>query len=79
MAGGLSAAMKESVQRAFSYLQAKNELGIARDLDTSDLHVEVIDLLGNHVEAEVGVAFFIACYSAMRRAPSVRRFSCSAT
>ncbi len=70
MAGGLSGAMKESVQRAFSYVQAKkSELGIARDLDTSDLHVEVIDLLGNKVEAEVGVAFFIACYSAMRRAP----------
>jgi ATP-dependent Lon protease len=70
MAGGVSGAMKESVMRAFSYLQAKkSELGIARDLDTSDIHVEVIDLLGNRVEAEVGVAFFLACYSAMRRAP----------
>src|SRR5438874_2507913 len=48
MAGGISGAMKESVQRAFSYVQAKkSELGIARDLETSDLHVEVIDLLGN--------------------------------
>ena len=46
MAGGVAGAMKESVQRAFSYLQAKKtELGIARDLDVSDLHVEVIDLL----------------------------------
>ena len=53
MAGGVAGAMKESVQRAFSYLQAKKaELGIARDLDTSDFHVEVIDLLGNRVEAE---------------------------
>jgi len=70
MAGGVSGAMKESVQRAFSYLQAKkSEIGIARDLDTSDIHVEVIDLLGNRVEAEVGVAFFLACYSAMRRVP----------
>ena len=34
--------MKESVQRAFSFLLArKADLGIARDLDTSDLHVEV--------------------------------------
>src|SRR6185503_5527157 len=48
MAGGLAGAMKESVQRAFSYLLAKkSELGVARDLDTSDLHVEVIDLLAN--------------------------------
>src|SRR6202165_5116235 len=58
------------MQRAFSYLQAKKtELGIARDLDTSDMHVEVIDLLGNRVEAEVGVAFFVASYSALRKAP----------
>ena len=70
LAGGVTGAMKDSVQRAFSYLQAKKvDLGVARDLDTSDLHVEVIDLLANRVEAEVGVAFFIACYSAMRKAP----------
>jgi ATP-dependent Lon protease len=38
MAGGISGAMKESVQRAFSYVQAKKaELGIARDLETSDM------------------------------------------
>ncbi|WFU25118.1 BREX system Lon protease-like protein BrxL [Bradyrhizobium sp. CB1717] len=70
MAGGISGAMKESVQRAFSYIQAKKvELGIARDLDSSDMHVEVIDLLGNRLEAEVGVAFFVAAYSAFRKAP----------
>ncbi|MDC3956921.1 protease Lon-related BREX system protein BrxL [Polyangium jinanense] len=70
LAGGVAGAMKESVQRAFSYLQAKkSDLGVARDLDTSDLHVEVIDLLANRVDAEVGVAFFVACYSAMRKAP----------
>jgi len=70
MAGGISGAMKESVQRAFSYIQAKKaELGIVRDLETSDLHVEVIDLLGNRVEAEVGVALFVASYSALRKAP----------
>jgi ATP-dependent Lon protease len=72
MAGGVSGAMKESVQRSFSYVQAKQfELGIAHELDVSDLHVEVIDLLGNRVEAELGVAFFVACYSAIRRAPVI--------
>jgi ATP-dependent Lon protease len=69
-AGGLSGAMKESVQRAHSYLSArKGENGIGRELDTSDLHVEVIDLLGNRVEAEVGVAYFVAANSALKRAP----------
>lgn len=70
LAGGVSGAMKESVQRAFSYLQAKKtDLGIGREIDTSDMHVEVIDLLANRVEAEIGVAFFVACYSAIRKAP----------
>ena len=70
MAGGISGAMKESVQRAFSYVMAKKtELGIARGLETSDMHVEVIDLLGNRVEAEIGVAFFVAAYSALRKVP----------
>jgi ATP-dependent Lon protease len=34
-----------------------------------DFHVEVIDLLNNRVEAEIGVAFFIAAFSAIRKAP----------
>ena len=69
LAGGVHGSMKESVQRGFSYLLAnKGGLGIARELDTSDFHVEAIDLLGNGVDAEVGVAFFIASYSILRRA-----------
>ena len=66
----ISGLTKEAVQRAFGCLQArKTELGLARELDTSDLHVEVIDLLGNRVEAELGIAFFVAAFSALRRAP----------
>lgn len=69
-AGGVAGATKESIQRAYAYLQTKkSELGVAREVDTADLHVELIDLLNNRVEAEVGVAFFIACYSALRKAP----------
>lgn len=70
-AGGLSGAVKESVQRAFSYLLAnKSAFGVAREVDTSDLHVEAIDLLGNKVEGEVGIAFFVAAYSTLRKAPA---------
>jgi ATP-dependent Lon protease len=70
LAGGISGAMKDSVQRAYSYVQArKTELGLARELETSDIHVEVIDLLGNRVEAEIGIAFFVATYSALRKTP----------
>ena len=67
-AGGVSGARKESVSRAFSFLLSnKNGFGVGREVDTSDFHVEVIDLLGNRVEAEIGVAFFVAAYSILRR------------
>lgn len=68
MAGGLSGEMKESAQRAFAYLNSKKvELGLGQEIDTSDLHVQVIDLIGNRVEAEIGVAVFIAFCSALRQ------------
>lgn len=70
MAGGVRGAMKESVLRAFAYMQAhKADLGIGRELGTSDFHVEVIDLLANRVDAEIGVGFFAACFSAIRHTP----------
>ena len=46
----------------------KTVFGVAREVDTSDFHVEVIDLLNNKVEAEIGVAFFVATYSILRKA-----------
>jgi ATP-dependent Lon protease len=70
LAGGVKGATKESIQRAFSFLKAnKNAFGIAREMDTMDLHVEAIDLLNNKVEAEVGTALVVAAFSAFRKAP----------
>jgi len=67
-AGGLSGSIKESINRAFSYLMAqKSTFGIAREFDTADFHVEALDLLGNKVEAEVGVAFVVATFSSLRK------------
>lgn len=69
LAGGVSGMMKESIQRAFSFLLSqKATFGIAREVEISDFHVEAIDLLGSKVEAEIGVAFFVACYSILRKA-----------
>jgi ATP-dependent Lon protease len=71
MAGRVTGAMKESIQRAFSYLTARKvEFGLGRELDTADLHVEVLDLRNNKMEAEMGVAFFVAAFSALRKAPT---------
>jgi len=70
-AGGISGPMKESIQRAFAYLQAnKSAFSISHEADSYDFNVEAIDLLGNKVGAEVGVAFFVAAFSAIRRAPA---------
>ena len=68
-AGGIAGATKESISRAFGYLlSGKVAFGVAREVDTSDFHVEVVDLLGNKVPAELGVAFFVAAYSVLRNA-----------
>jgi ATP-dependent Lon protease len=68
MAGGLTGQMKEAAVRAFAVLGSrKSELGLAQDVDSSDFHLQVIDLLGNRVEAEIGTAVFVACCSALRR------------
>ncbi|WP_449256348.1 protease Lon-related BREX system protein BrxL [Bosea sp. (in: a-proteobacteria)] len=70
LAGGVSGSMKESVNRAFSYLMTKKgEFGLGREVDGADFHVEVIDLIGNRVDAELGVAFFVACISALKKVP----------
>lgn len=70
-AGGISGPMKESIHRSFAFLQAnKIAFSISHEADSYDFNVEAIDLLGNKVGAEVGVAFFVAAYSAIRRAPA---------
>ena len=56
-AGGVNGATREAVNQAFGYMLAKkNDLGIGKEIDVSDLHVEVIDLLNNRVEGEIGLA-----------------------
>lgn len=68
--GGIDGSMKESIQRAFAYLQGhKVEMGIAQALDTTDFHVEAIDLLVNRIECDAGVALIVAIYSALKKQP----------
>jgi len=68
MAGGLDTTMKESIQRAFAYLQGhKVEMGIAQNFVTTDFHVEAIDLLGNRITCSAGVSLVVAVYSALKR------------
>jgi ATP-dependent Lon protease len=68
-AGGIGGTMKESIQRAFAYMQAnKGSFSIAHETDNYDFNVEAIDLLANKLQLEIGVAFFIAAFSAIRHA-----------
>jgi ATP-dependent Lon protease len=68
IAGGIDGTMKESIQRAFAFLQARKvEMGFGQPLDSADFHVEAIDLLGNRQSCEAGIAFFIAIYSALKK------------
>ena len=70
-AGGVAGLMKASIARAFSYLQSKKiEFGAGKQVDTLDFHVEAVDLLNNGVQAELGVAFFVAAFSAIRHEPA---------
>ncbi len=72
IAGGLNSVMKESIQRAYAYVQGhKVNMGIAHAIDTTDFHVEAIDLLTNRVSAEAGVAFVVSLFSAIKKQPVV--------
>ena len=69
-AAGIDVAMRNCLNRAFGYLQGhKVQMGLGSVLDTTDLHVEVIDLLANRVACEAGVAFLVALVSALRKTP----------
>ena len=60
--------MKESIQRAFAYLQGqKVKMGVGQQIDTTDFHVEAIDLLNNRVSCEAGIALVVAVYSAVKK------------
>ena len=68
IAGGVEGIMKESIQRAFAYLMGhKVKMGVGQQMDTTDFHVEAIDLLSNRVLCEAGVALVVAVYSAIKK------------
>jgi ATP-dependent Lon protease len=68
IAGGIEGPMKESIQRAFAYLMGqKVKMGIAQQIDTTDFHIEAIDLLNNRVPCEAGIALVVAVYSAVKK------------
>ncbi len=64
---GLDASLKESLNRAFAYLQnVKPRLGIEDLLAQKDIYAEAIDLSGGRIECPCGVAFYVAIISALQ-------------
>ena len=64
---GLEKSLKESLNRAFSYLQnVKEKLGLVQTLAQKDIYAEAVDLSGGRIDCPCGVAFFAAIISAVR-------------
>jgi len=62
--------LKESLQRAFSYVQAnQDKMGLTSSIAQKDLTVEAVELTGGKVESGCGVPFFIAMMSAIHDRP----------
>jgi ATP-dependent Lon protease len=62
--------MRESIITAFDHIKAnKSRLGIERDIDSYDFHVQIVDLMQSKGGSQAGVAFFVALYSLLRDKP----------
>jgi len=69
--GNPDRAMKESIVTAFDYIKAnKSRLGIERDVESYDFHVQIVDLMQSKSGSQAGVAFFVALYSLLRDKPA---------
>ena len=68
--GSPDRAMKDSIVTAFDHIRAnKTRLGIERDVDSYDFHVQIVDLMHSKEGSQGGVAFFVALYSLLREKP----------
>ncbi|MCE5200787.1 MAG: protease Lon-related BREX system protein BrxL [Armatimonadota bacterium] len=64
---GLEKGLKESLNRAVSYLQtAKERMGLVEILAQKDISAEAVDLSGGRIECACGVAFYAAIMSAVQ-------------
>jgi ATP-dependent Lon protease len=68
--GNPDRSMKQSIDTAYDYLRSrKAQLGIEKDLESYDFHVQIIDLMSPKEGSQAGVAFFVALYSLLREMP----------
>ena len=69
--GSPDRSMRDSILTAFDYIKSnKTRLGIERDVDSYDFHVQIVDLMHSKEGSQGGVAFFVALYSLLREKPA---------
>jgi len=68
--GAPSRAMKDAIKTAYTFLRGHSkELGISKDPNEYDFHVQIVNLMQSKEGSETGVAFFIAMLSALLDKP----------
>lgn len=70
--GSPDRSMKESIITAFDFVRAnRSRLGIERDIDSYDFHVQIVDLMQAKEGSQAGAAFFVSLYSLLRDKPTL--------
>lgn len=70
--GAPSTAIRDAIKTAKTYLQANaSRLGVQRDPNDYDFHIQIVNLMQSKEGSETGVAFLIAMLSAMLGKPTV--------
>ena len=69
IAGGVEGADEgiDPTGLCLSWRARRSRWAIGQQVDTTDFHVEAIDLLSNHVPCEAGIALVVAIYSAIKK------------
>ena len=70
--GALSRAVRDAVDTARTYLKSQSSrLGLSKNPNDYDLHVQLVNLMGAKEGSETGVAFFVTMVSALLGKPMV--------
>lgn len=65
--GSPDKSMKDSIITAFDYLKSRRiELGIEKDIESYNFHVQIVDLMSSKEGSEGGVAFFVSMLSLLK-------------
>jgi len=70
ISGEITKQLRQSIMTAFDYVRANaHMIGIQQELETSDFHVQVVNLSHTKDGADAGVGLFVALYSLLRSKP----------